>query len=154
MVSAVESSEVSALAAFHYLLVNDRADQLLRPDRIYVAEELLKPLLNEMPNLSLKQRVLVLPEGGRLGVTDGAWNVPVGTQLYKSFHARDRGKPRAVETRLIERTANGWVSCKRELPIGRENAHFVGMGRIIWREHKYRLREIELARDRLHFYIA
>lgn len=55
-----------------------------------------------------KQRVLVLPEGGRLRVTDDAWELPVGTQLYKSFHARDRGRPRAVETRLIERTADGW----------------------------------------------
>ena len=54
-----------------------------------------------------KGRYLALPEGGRIGFGgDGAWELPDGTVLVKSFHLGER----IVETRLlIKRTGHpGW----------------------------------------------
>jgi uncharacterized repeat protein (TIGR03806 family) len=56
-----------------------------------------------------KLRYLALPPGETLGYREqGSWDVPVGTTLVKSFRARDGGKLRLLETRLIERTDDGW----------------------------------------------
>jgi hypothetical protein len=53
-----------------------------------------------------KQRFVRLPEGARIDSSDmDSWQFPVGTQLWKEF-TRDGTR---VETRLIERRANGWV---------------------------------------------
>ena len=53
-----------------------------------------------------KRRYLALPEGGRIRFRDGAWELPDGTVLVKSFHLGER----VVETRLlIKRTGHpGW----------------------------------------------
>lgn len=56
-----------------------------------------------------KGRYFVLPEGERFGYREtGAWDVPVGATLVKTFRARQMGRMRTIETRLIKRTDDGW----------------------------------------------
>ena len=56
-----------------------------------------------------KSRGMQLPKGKSLGYrADGAFDVPVGTTLIKSFQHPRGGKERWLETRLIKRTAQGW----------------------------------------------
>ncbi len=62
-----------------------------------------------------KGRFIVLPPGGRMGYRDeGAWELPVGTRLVKSFFLETvRGVPasqRRLETRVIRREADGWTA--------------------------------------------
>jgi len=56
-----------------------------------------------------KQRFLHLPPGATLGYkSDGAFEVPAGTTLIKSFAKEGRRSDRNLETRLIRRTEAGW----------------------------------------------
>lgn len=56
-----------------------------------------------------KERFFLLPEGGAIEYrAEGAFEVPVGTRLVKSFRAPTMGRVPRLETRVIERTAEGW----------------------------------------------
>lgn len=61
---------------------------------------------------ALKGRFVELPAGTQLGFREhGTWDVPVGARIVKTFHAkpsRRRKSPSPVETRVIERTEDGW----------------------------------------------
>ncbi|MEM8709550.1 MAG: PQQ-dependent sugar dehydrogenase, partial [Planctomycetota bacterium] len=63
---------------------------------------------------ALKARYIELPEGARLGYREnGTWDVPVGARIIKTFDQPPAGRrktPRPVETRVIERTEDGWES--------------------------------------------
>ncbi len=63
-------------------------------------------------DFALKGRYLDLPEGTALGYrAEGTWEVPVGTRVIKTFDAAPSGRrktPRPIETRVIERTEDGW----------------------------------------------
>lgn len=57
-------------------------------------------------NGAAKDRMIQLPPGETIDVSDPAdWRYPVGTKLWKTFSVA--GEP--VETRLLEKTAQGWV---------------------------------------------
>ena len=56
-----------------------------------------------------KTRGIALPKGKSLGYQpSGAFDVPVGTTLIKSFRHPHGNRERLIETRLIERTTEGW----------------------------------------------
>lgn len=59
-----------------------------------------------------KGRYIELPEGKALSFSsEGTFEVPVGTRIVKTFHQPPAGRrrtPRPVETRVIERTEEGW----------------------------------------------
>ncbi|MBZ5714718.1 SO2930 family diheme c-type cytochrome [Nannocystis pusilla] len=63
-----------------------------------------------------KGRFIVLPEGGKIGFTDGeGWSFPDGTTIIKTFwFDHDRRDPaagrRVIETRLLVREAGAWES--------------------------------------------
>ena len=61
---------------------------------------------------ALKARFIELPEGSQLGFREsGTWEVPVGARIIKTFDSKPSGRrktPRPVETRVIERTEDGW----------------------------------------------
>ncbi|MFT7671451.1 MAG: putative repeat protein (TIGR03806 family), partial [Planctomycetota bacterium] len=56
-----------------------------------------------------KSRFITLPDGAVLGYReDGAWEIPVGATLVKSFDTESRNRKKRLETRLIRRTEDGW----------------------------------------------
>ncbi len=56
-----------------------------------------------------KLRYLHLPEGSQLEWTpEGAWGVPVGAALIKTFEIDGLTRRRTLETRVIKRTETGW----------------------------------------------
>ena len=60
-----------------------------------------------------KRRWIALPDGGTMTTSaTGAWNPPVGTFIIKEFaYERTPGSPgtrRAMETRILAKTASGW----------------------------------------------
>ena len=58
-----------------------------------------------------KERFLRLPEGTSLGYrATGAFEVPVGSMLVKHFRGRTMRRDVNLETRLIERTPDGWTA--------------------------------------------
>ncbi len=61
---------------------------------------------------ALKARYVELPAGTQLGFrAHGTWEVPVGARIVKTFDAAPSGRrknPSPVETRVIERTEDGW----------------------------------------------
>ncbi len=56
----------------------------------------------------------------------------------------------AVEAAEQHRGAHGRMAGKRQFALGREDAQARAMRGILRRQHEHRLRQIELARDRLH----
>ena len=78
-------------------------------------------------------------------------------------HDLDRHEARALleqeprrrffrQRRQHEGGADIWVACKRKLPVHREDAHLRVVGLVSRRQHKSRLRIIELGGDRLHLF--
>ncbi len=58
-------------------------------------------------NGSGKDRLLQLPDGARIDNTDpNQWVFPVGTRLWKTFFVEEV----AIETRVLERREEGWVT--------------------------------------------
>lgn len=59
-----------------------------------------------------KSRFIELPEGAALGYrAEGSWDVPVGARIIKTFDAQPAGRRKngwPLETRIIERTEDGW----------------------------------------------
>lgn len=58
---------------------------------------------------SEKDRYVVLPEGAVVENTGEAWEFPVGTLFFKTFAYPRDGAQNPVETRLIQRTEEGWA---------------------------------------------
>ena len=77
-----------------------------------------------------KLRYFVLPEGEALGYRpDGPWDVPVGATIVKSFRKLDRGRERTLETRLIERTEQGWEAATYVWDVNGREARLAADGR-------------------------
>ena len=56
-----------------------------------------------------KRRWIALPDGASFTTSStGAWAAPVGTFIAKQFDLEDAGARRAIETRVLVRTAAGW----------------------------------------------
>lgn len=74
-----------------------------KPTRVDPAHLAFAPRYPLWSDGTRKQRWLSLPAGGRIDAADpNAWVFPPGTRLWKTF-----GYQRPVETRLIERLADG-----------------------------------------------
>ncbi len=92
--------------------------QLFADARLQVPAEGVQPFDVIAPLFSdytAKHRFLWVPEGQTIGYReDGAWDLPVGSVVIKSFaypvDARDPSKgERMLETRLLVHEASGWV---------------------------------------------
>jgi hypothetical protein len=104
-----------ALAAFAALADGDELPALLSDTGLRAAggnDRVNDGVLAFAPQYPLwtdgarKRRWIRLPPGGTIDASDpDAWEFPVGTQLWKEF-----GYDRPVETRLVERRADGtWI---------------------------------------------
>jgi glucose/arabinose dehydrogenase len=78
--------------------------------RIACGVEAYKPAYELWSDGAEKQRYLRLPPGTKLDVSDAeAFVFPVGTQLWKEFRVTLGGVSRPAETRLLQKSAQGWL---------------------------------------------
>lgn len=77
-----------------------------------------------------KQRFFRLPPGKALGyASEGTFDVPVGATLVKSFSKPSSQGRRYLETRLIERTADGWEAATYVWNADQADAELATAGR-------------------------
>jgi len=76
---------------------------------------------------AIKHRYFKVPPGTSLGYQEsGTWSIPVGTQIVKHFQNLDK-KP--IETRLIERTEDGWEAATYVWNTAGEEAELLPQGK-------------------------
>ena len=82
----------------------------LAAKRIACGVELYKPAFELWSDGAEKQRYIALPPGSQIDVSDpDNFVFPVGTQLWKEFRVDDHGTRRLAETRLLRKSAEGWL---------------------------------------------
>ena len=77
-----------------------------------------------------KERWISLPAGKALTYRpEGTFEVPVGTRIVKHFRTPERRRPRLLETRIIERTEEGWLAATYLWDRGQRDATLTPQGR-------------------------